>query len=489
MKRSFIILCASVLIVACNKQIDEIRPLVKIDQEGELSSVAGIVEATYGNYSLLRDNNIRDMAYEQAWSNISESRGNNVTLRTFGPVDRTSDAFFYRNSTGSSLGFSSAFYRGSYQLIVSVNTVLEGIEKMQQSGWQSLSAEERNKVIYAKGENIFLRAFAYFNLVRVYGKPYYQNNGNNPAVPLKKTSAVSDIPAPSTVKELYDFVISELKTSAQLMKVPVTKSNSFISTSAAWSLLSRAYLYMGGSVTDPVQAFNEEAVAYADSVINHTGSKYALLLGNAYVNMFANDEFGDLDRAQFANNKEIVFAFDNNTGTSYNGIMYNYDGNYNIGAAFVPSMDLKQQITAQDLRSNFYRINPANGITETTKYLVLFFQGLSRAPHIFFRMGEIYLNRAEAFAKTGNFAMARNDLRTIHTRAGLPASDIDNLNDQDLLSAILKERRLELAFEDHAGYDYFRNGLPMTRLAADNNGTALIIQPDDPKVVFEIPNN
>ncbi len=81
-------------------------------------------------------------------------------------------------------------------------------------------------------------------------------------------------------------------------------------------------------------------------------------------------------------------------------------------------------------------------------------------------MGEIYLNRAEAYAKAGNFAMARNDLRAIHTRAGLPASDIDNLADQDLLAAILQERRLELAFENHAGYDYFRNGLPMSRLPA-----------------------
>ncbi len=162
MKKSFIILYASIMAVACNKQIDEIRPLTKIDQEGELSSVAGIVEATNGNYLLLRDNNIRDMAYEQAWSNISETRGNNVTLRSFGPIDRISDAFFFRNSTGSSLGYSSAFFRASYQLIVSVNTALEGIEKMQQSGWQNLSEEDKNKILYAKGEKYVPAGFSLF---------------------------------------------------------------------------------------------------------------------------------------------------------------------------------------------------------------------------------------------------------------------------------------------------------------------------------------
>lgn len=489
MKKSFIILYASIMAVACNKQIDEIRPLTKVDQEGELSSVAGIVEATTGNYLLLRDNNIRDMAYEQAWSNISESRGNNVTLRTFGPVDRTSDAFFFRNSPGSSLGYSSAFFRASYQLIVSVNTALEGIEKMQQSGWQNLSEEDRNKILYAKGENIFLRAMAYYNLVRVFGKPYYQNSGNNPGVALKKTSALNDMPERSTVKEVYEFVISELKTAAQLMKVPVTKANSYAGTPAAWALLSRAYLYMGGSVASPVQNFNEEAIDYADSVINHAGGKYELIQGNAYQNLFANDEFGDLGRVKFSTNKEIIFAFDNTYLTNYYGIMYNYDGLYDAGALFVPSADLKQQYTAQDIRNTYFRVNAANGITETTKYLVLFNQLFSHAPGIFFRMGEIYLNRAEAYAKTGNFAMAKADLKAIHTRAGLPASDIDNLANQDVLAAILKERRLELAFENHAGYDYFRNGLPMTRLAVDNNGTALTIQPDDPKVVFDIPTN
>lgn len=489
MKTVFIILFASILAVACNKQIDEIRPLTKIDQNGELSSVAGIVEATNGNYSLLRSSGIRDFDYEVAFAQISETRGNNVTRRTPGPVDKNSDAFAYRNSTGATLGFNNSFFRTSFQLIVSVNTALEGIEKMQQSGWALLGEDDKNKVLYAKGENMFLRAFAYFNLVRVYGKPFYQNGGNNPGVAIKKTSSLNDLPERSTVKEVYDYVISELNTAAQLMKVPVTKTNSYSSTPAAWALLSRVYLYMGGSVANPVQNFNEKAIGYADSVINHTGNQYALLQGNDYRNLFANDEQGTIGRAKFSTNKEIIFAFDNFTGNSLYALLYNYDGIYDGGGDFIPSADLKQQLTPQDIRSTFMRVNPANGLSETTKYLVLYNQLLTHAPNIFFRTGEIYLNRAEAYAKNGNFAQARIDLKTIHTRAGLPASDIDNLSNQDVLAAILKERRLELAFENHAGYDYFRNGLPMTRLAVDNNGTAVTIQPDDPKVVMEIPTN
>ncbi|HEX6432010.1 MAG TPA: RagB/SusD family nutrient uptake outer membrane protein [Niastella sp.] len=487
MKRSFIIFYISIMAVACNKQIDTIRPLIKIDQEGELSSVAGIVEATIGNYSLLRENS--NASYDEPLVNISESRGNNVTLRIFGPIEKTTDAFSYRNSNGPSLGFSNDLYRGSYQLIVGVNTALEGIATFEQSGFASASEADKNKVLYAKGENIFLRAFTYFNLIRIYGKPYYQNAGNNPGVPLKKTSDLKDNPAPSTVKEVYQFVISELKTAAQLMKAPVVKTNSFSSTAAAWALLSRVYLYMGGSVANPDPAANDFAVKYADSVINQSAGKYDLLQGDDYKNLFADDQLGNIGRAKFANNKELIFAFDNLTGNTRIGIMYNYESLFDLGGIFMPSSDLKQLFIPQDLRSTFFRINSATGLVETTKYLVLFQQLLTRVPNIYLRTGEVYLNRAEAYAKLNNFAMAKADLKAIHTRASLPASDIDNLASQDVIGAILKERRMELAFEGHAGYDNFRNGLPMTRFAVDNNGTALTIQPDDPKVVFTIPNN
>ncbi|WP_346320892.1 RagB/SusD family nutrient uptake outer membrane protein [Chitinophaga sp. YIM B06452] len=485
--RNYMILLAAMLAAAgCNKKIDAISPLTKIDKDGELASAAGIVEATVGNYSMLRQNLTGD--YDEPLLNLSESRGNNVTLRTFGPADMRTDGFWFRNSNGAGLGFSLPVYRGSYQLIVSVNTVLEGIEKFRQTSFGGATEADKNAVLYAKGENHFLRAFAYFNLIRLYAKPYYQGAETNAGVPLKMTSSLAELPSPSTVKEVYEFIIAELKLSAQLMKTPVTKPNSFAGKVAAWALLSRVYLYMGGSVANPGAAFNEEAVTYADSALLHNNGKFALLQGNDYRNLFADDQNGAIGRAKFATNKEIIFAFDNMTGNTAIGLMYNYDPLAGGAGFFMPSADLQSLFTAQDIRNTFFRVNPSTGYRETTKLLVLMNQLLTRAPNIYFRTGELYLNRAEANAKLKNYAAARADLLTIHTRAGLPASDITAIADADLLTAILKERRMELAFEGHAGYDYFRNGLPMIRKAADNNGTELVIQPTDPKVVLTIPN-
>ncbi len=485
--RNYMILLSAMLVVAgCNKKIDEISPLTKIDKDGELASAAGIVEATVGNYSMLRHNLNDD--YDEPQLNISETRGNNVTLRTFGPVEMRTDAFWYRNSNGVGLGFSYPMYRGSYQLIVSINTVLEGIEKFRQTSFAGATEADRNAVLYAQGENHFLRAFAYFNLIRLYGKPYYQGAAANSGIPLKKSSSLTDLPALSSVKEVYDFIVDELKLAAQLMKTPVTKTNSFANKAVAWALLSRVYLYMGGSVANPNATFNEAAVTYADSAILHNDGRFALIQGNDYRNLFADDQNGSIGRAKFATNKEILFAFDNMTGNTRIGIMYNYDPLVGMGGIFMPSSDLLSLYTTQDIRNSFFRLNPSTGYRETTKFLVLLNQLLTHAPNIYFRMGELYLNRAEANAKLKNYTAARADLVTIHTRAGLPTTDITTIADADLLAAVLKERRMELAFEGHAGYDYFRNGLPMIRKAADNNGTELTIQPTDPKTVLTIPN-
>jgi len=490
MKKAFpIILLPVVMLAACNKQIDDIRPLTKIDKSGELSSLAGIVETTVGNYALLSGSGFAN--YDAPMQDIGESRGNNVTLQDWAPVNNNTDAFFFRNSNGATAGNSAAFYRGSYQVIVSANTTLEGIDAFQASTFASLTDDDKSRLLYAKGENMFLRAFTYFNLVRVYGKPYYQNAGSSLSIPLKTSSDIKDLPAPATVKDVYAFIVTELQTAAQLMKAPVAASptNAFASTAAAWALLSRIYLYMGGSVASPDAGFNQLAATYADSVIDQTGGKYALLQGDAYKQMFGDDEFGALGRARFAANEEVIFAFDNSAGGSYIGQLYHYDLTYGVGAFFLPSSDLMQLFMPADLRGTFFKLNLHNNHIETTKWLCLNQAWLTSAPNIYFRLGEVYLNRAEAYAKLGNMALARADLKTIHGRAGLPASDIDAIADGELITAVLKERRIELAFEGHNSFDYFRNGLPMTRTAVDNNGTAMTIQPDDPKVVFSIPNN
>ena len=78
------------------------------------------------------------------------------------------------------------------------------------------------------------------------------------------------------------------------------------------------------------------------------------------------------------------------------------------------------------------------------------------------RLAEIYLNRAEAYAKKGITTSALTDVNTIRTRAGIPTYASLPAG-QTILDIVLQERRLELAFEAHRKYDVFRNKLNLNR--------------------------
>lgn len=72
---------------------------------------------------------------------------------------------------------------------------------------------------------------------------------------------------------------------------------------------------------------------------------------------------------------------------------------------------------------------------------------------IHLRMAELYLNKAEALYHTGDEEGAREALKPIRQRAGMPAVTATGA---DLLEAIKNERRIEFAFEEHRYFDVRR---------------------------------
>ena len=104
------------------------------------------------------------------------------------------------------------------------------------------------------------------------------------------------------------------------------------------------------------------------------------------------------------------------------------------------------------------------------------------------RLGEVYLNRAEASAKLQRFGEALTDLNTIRTRsivngayASLDASNAGALID--------KERQLELAFQAERSFDVFRNGKPLTRQYPGPQSQIESIAATDFRVVYYIPQS
>ena len=104
------------------------------------------------------------------------------------------------------------------------------------------------------------------------------------------------------------------------------------------------------------------------------------------------------------------------------------------------------------------------------------------------RLGEIYLNRAEAYAKLGQYSNALTDLNTIRERSivGGGYASLDASNAGDLID---KERQLELAYQAERSYDVFRNGKPLDRTFPGPHNQAEIVEASDYRVTYYIPQN
>src|SRR5690606_18859099 len=185
-----------------------------------------------------------------------------------------------------------------------------------------------------KGENIFLRAFMHFDLVRMFGRPYSQSPETNLGIMIRDNTDVSALPPRSTVKETYEFIVNDLLQAAELMNEP--KPSIFASKEVAWALLARIYLYMEN---------NEKAVEYADKVIN--SGRYSLV---------PTSQFGLYFTLLPENNPETIFAIKlletENMGKNSIGSLYHAQGGW--GEIFVSKSyrDLIYQ-NPNDERLNF----------------------------------------------------------------------------------------------------------------------------------------
>jgi hypothetical protein len=101
------------------------------------------------------------------------------------------------------------------------------------------------------------------------------------------------------------------------------------------------------------------------------------------------------------------------------------------------------------------------------------------------RIAEIYLNRAEALATPGssvlNQTTALADLNTILTNRGLPSV---SLTGTALYEEILRQRRIELAFEGHRFWDLKRLGRDIIKAPVFNGGDVLF---SDIRILAPIP--
>jgi hypothetical protein len=337
----------------------------------------------------------------------------------------------------------NGYWSASYTVINRTNNVLAALDVFTDQG-------RRNKV---EAEARFLRGTAYFNLVQVFGKAYNDGNpSSNLAVPIVLTPTRvidSSLEVPrNTVAEVYVQVVADL--TAARDGLPAT--NGFYATTfTASAMLTRVHLAMGNYAA---------AAAEANRVITQSGRA-----------LFANvaDNFN-----RTSNGSETIWAMQVTPSTGTNS-QTTFFAATPTGRADIAILNGHMALYEEgDARAQLF-VTTGRG-RMTTKY------GTARRNINVLRLAEMYLVRAEAnFRLTGNAVgiggvTPAQDINTIRARVGLAPVETATL------ANILRERKLELAFEGVAYLDLRRTQTNTTTVG----GAGVAWNAD--RLVFPIPD-
>lgn len=365
-----------------------------------------------------------------------------------------SDAFrwLYTGSNGSVTGM----YYTNYQGIDRVNRVLEAMDKLTFTGTDLALADRY------RGELLALRAYLHFELLRAYAAAY--ENGALGVTYMEKSAII--YPG----RDKFEVVIAKAKADLIVAKalIPVTFTDKTRITRLAISAIqARVALY---------EKNWSEAAGYATEVINA-------------VPLATKTQFPGLWTD--ANDSEVIWKLKRVVGDSRTGDFFFRQLNSYV--LYAPSFKLIATFDqVNDLRYPAYIKFDATRTGIKSKYLVnKYIGGNSSAPGLAdvkqFRVGEMYLIRAEARAEsTGNAAADINDLRAARINGYVTSTFADK---DALIKAVYDERYKELAFEGHRYFDLRRRKLSIERLDVDaaGAGSALTLTPKQAQYVLPIP--
>ncbi|QCX37949.1 RagB/SusD family nutrient uptake outer membrane protein [Aureibaculum algae] len=344
---------------------------------------------------------------------------------------------FIEKAMLSDNGFVESIWMNGYDIINQANIIL---------GNSSVYADEDEKQT-AEAEAKFLRAMVYFDLARLFSKPYTNGIQNTQlGVPLVFTAVLDpkniDYPTRNTLEEVYTQVIADLTDAYDLLP----SSNGVYATKySAAALLARVYLQMGDYTN---------ARDMANEVITNSGAS----LTNSFSGAFNNDE----------NSEEDLLAWQvTSQDASSNYLNLFFAGSDFGGRSGNPDIDVEDQHyeiydDSNDQRANFFY---EAKYWCTTKWQYQF----GNIP--FIRLAEMYLIRAES-----NFRLTTtvgdtpvNDINILRNR-----STASTFNSVDL-DIILMERKRELSFEGFALFDAKRLGNNIGTISYDANQLVLPI--------------
>lgn len=437
----------------------DVAPSDGTDADAALTSSSDLAAARTGMYKALKGNSsLVDYYGQQFFVYGDVHAGDDYQYNNLGGSNRASFYYDMNYQTASefvsSTSSSNVAWKSPYIVIGRANRIIAAAE----GGALSDAAEAKATIDQYAAEAKVLRALAHFDLVRIYGKPYTEDQGASLGVPLVTGVLESNAkPARSTVAEVYTQVVKDLTEAISSNALATETEPGYVSVWGAKAILSRVYLNMGDYAN---------ALSVAEDIIKNSGAA-----------LWTRDQYFKAWDASTPNESEFLFRLNVSGSTDNNdlngiGNLQGRDG-YKEMVATKKFVDMLSA-DANDVRNDMFLPATADkevAVYGTNKVFLNKLRGqggnlrnVTIVPII--RLSEVYLTAAEcAFRKNDKTKAVEylNDLVKNRTTTEASLATVDNIT----LERILIERRKELIGEGQRYFDALRNNETITRYTSE----------------------
>jgi len=454
------ILLFGILFSSCNDDFLELEPLDAIAQD-KIFKDPGLA-ATYLNkvYSGIPN------GFNRGWYMLDAASDDGENAYSWAG----SNSRFNTSSITSSNSPFNGLWNNSYRQIRRLNIFIANYDLLEGD------IKEVNRL---KGEAHFLRGFYYAEMLKTYG-----------GVPLISTAQDLEtddlLVARNSRVETTDFVVADLNEAANFLSNATDASASRASLAGTLALKGRVLLYEG--------RYTESATASAAAIAAADG------LDSDYQKIFLEDgtkevlfdmQFKDPDKGHWGNLFNTMKSTGSISGWGGTGPTQNLVDEYEMQVSGKmideagSGYDAANPYDGRDPR--FYatvlydgaawkgqtirtrptgseHIDTSGDWTKTGYGLKKLIQedrahgDLSIQHWVFIRLGEVYLNQAEALIEANtNLSGAVTAINMVRQRSQMP--DIVIGTQSELRAKLRHERRVELAFEEHRFWDIRRWGI------------------------------
>lgn len=433
----------------------DVAPSDGTDADAALTSSSDLDAVRTGMYKALKGNSsLVDYYGQQFFVYGDVHAGDDYQYNNLGGSNRASFYYDMNYQTASEFSSSNVAWKSPYIVIGRANRIIAAAE----GGALSDAAEAKATIDQYAAEAKVLRALAHFDLVRIYGKPYTEDQGASLGVPLVTGVLESNAkPARSTVAEVYTQVVKDLTEAISSNALATETEPGYVSVWGAKAILSRVYLNMGDYAN---------ALSVAEDIIKNSGAA-----------LWTRDQYFKAWDASTPNESEFLFRLNVAGSTDSNDL--NGIGNLQQRDGYKEMVATKKFVDMltsdpEDVRNGMFL--PATAAKEVATYGTnkvflnkLRGQGgnlrnVTIVPII--RLSEVYLTAAEcAFRKNDKTKAVEylNDLVKNRTTTEASLATVDNIT----LERILIERRKELIGEGQRYFDALRNNETITRYTSE----------------------